>query len=75
MAIADNRQRIMPMPDDRGEGRSEKLGYPEAVRLTDPINATLRGEVNRGLHLNASIYAVHRVIMQHLNLPNNCIGG
>uniref|UniRef100_A0A804HSV4 rhamnogalacturonan endolyase n=1 Tax=Musa acuminata subsp. malaccensis TaxID=214687 RepID=A0A804HSV4_MUSAM len=46
MAIADNRQRIMPMPDDRGEGRSEKLGYPEAVRLTDPINATLRGEVD-----------------------------
>ncbi|THU63923.1 hypothetical protein C4D60_Mb01t20970 [Musa balbisiana] len=46
MAIADNRQRIMPMPDDRRDGRSHKLGYPEAVRLTDPTNAALRGEVD-----------------------------
>ncbi|RWW65835.1 hypothetical protein BHE74_00026838 [Ensete ventricosum] len=46
MAIADKRQRIMPMPDDRSDGRSETLGYPEAVRLTDPINAALRGEVD-----------------------------
>ncbi|RWV79497.1 hypothetical protein GW17_00059362, partial [Ensete ventricosum] len=56
MAIADKRQRIMPMPDDRSDGRSETLGYPEAVRLTDPINAALRGEVTRGLHLNASVF-------------------
>ncbi|CAL9073995.1 unnamed protein product [Musa textilis] len=46
MAIADNRQRIMPMPDDRDAGRSQKLGYPEAVRLTNPTNAALRGEVD-----------------------------
>ncbi|URD74020.1 Rhamnogalacturonate lyase [Musa troglodytarum] len=46
MAIADNRQRIMPMPEDREAGRSQKLGYSEAVRLTNPINAALRGEVD-----------------------------
>ncbi|RWW20019.1 hypothetical protein GW17_00015893 [Ensete ventricosum] len=31
MAIADNRQRIMPMPDDREAGRSQKLDYSEAT--------------------------------------------
>ncbi|URD72612.1 Rhamnogalacturonate lyase [Musa troglodytarum] len=46
MAIADNRQRIMPMPEDREAGRSQKLDYPEAVRLTNPTNAALRGEVD-----------------------------
>ncbi|THU63922.1 hypothetical protein C4D60_Mb01t20960 [Musa balbisiana] len=46
MAIADNRQRIMPMPDDREAARSQRLGYSEAVRLTNPINADLRGEVD-----------------------------
>ncbi|CAL9147719.1 unnamed protein product [Musa hybrid cultivar] len=46
MAIADNRQRIMPMPEDRQPGRSQKLDYSEAVRLTNPINAALRGEVD-----------------------------
>ncbi|XP_064965993.1 uncharacterized protein LOC135612876 [Musa acuminata AAA Group] len=46
MAIADNGQRIMPMPDDRRDGRSHKLGYPEAVRLIDPTNVALRGEVD-----------------------------
>ncbi|XP_065050416.1 probable rhamnogalacturonate lyase B isoform X2 [Musa acuminata AAA Group] len=46
MAIADNRQRIMPMPEDRAAGRSQRLGYAEAVRLTNPINADLRGEVD-----------------------------
>lgn len=46
MAIADNRQRIMPMPDDRLPGRCQQLAYPEAVLLTDPINPELRGEVD-----------------------------
>ncbi|URD72290.1 Rhamnogalacturonate lyase [Musa troglodytarum] len=57
MAIADNSQRIMPMPDDRRNVRSLKLGYPEAIRLTDPINAALRREVIR--------------VFQHLNLPKD----
>jgi len=46
MAIADDRQRIMPMPDDRMPGRCRQLAYPEAVLLTNPINPDLRGEVN-----------------------------
>jgi hypothetical protein len=46
MAMADNRQRIMPMPDDRLPPRGQQLAYPEAVLLVDPINPKLRGEVS-----------------------------
>ncbi|KAH9320068.1 hypothetical protein KI387_021837, partial [Taxus chinensis] len=46
MAIADDRQRIMPMPQDRLPGRCEQLAYPEAVLLTNPINKDLKGEVD-----------------------------
>lgn len=45
MAIADNRQRFMPLPDDRMPGRCEKLAYAEAVLLTNPIEPELKGEV------------------------------
>lgn len=45
MAIADNRQRIMPMPDDRFPARGQALAYPEAVLLVNPINPDLKGEV------------------------------
>ncbi|KAJ4776894.1 Rhamnogalacturonate lyase [Rhynchospora pubera] len=46
MAMADNRQRVMPMPDDRLPGRCQQLAYPEAVLLTNPMNPYLRGEVD-----------------------------
>ncbi|XP_031473350.1 uncharacterized protein LOC116245889 isoform X2 [Nymphaea colorata] len=46
MAIADDRQRIMPMPDDRLPGRGQPLAYPEAVLLVNPINPDLKGEVD-----------------------------
>ncbi|PKA46203.1 hypothetical protein AXF42_Ash015496 [Apostasia shenzhenica] len=46
MAMAENRLRIMPMPEDRMAGRCQQLAYPEAVRLTNPINPVLRGEVD-----------------------------
>ncbi|KAK9097004.1 hypothetical protein Sjap_022501 [Stephania japonica] len=46
MAIADDRQRIMPMPDDRLPDRCQVLAYPEAVLLTNPINPDLKGEVD-----------------------------
>ncbi|TVU48579.1 hypothetical protein EJB05_08220 [Eragrostis curvula] len=46
MALADNRQRIMPMPDDRLPPRGQQLAYPEAVLLVDPINPALRGDVD-----------------------------
>lgn len=45
MAMADNRQRIMPSPDDRLQGRCQPLAYPEAVRLLNPTNPELKGEV------------------------------
>ena len=45
MAIADNRQRFMPLPDDRLPGRGEVLAYPEAVQLVDPIEPEFKGEV------------------------------
>lgn len=47
MAMADNRQRIMPMPDDRLPPRGQQLAYPEAVLLVDPINPKLKGEVRK----------------------------
>ncbi|KAK1271793.1 hypothetical protein QJS04_geneDACA007519 [Acorus gramineus] len=46
MAIADNRQRKMPMPDDRKAPRGQKLAYPEAVRLINPIDPNMKGEVD-----------------------------
>lgn len=33
------------MPEDRMKGRGEKLAYPEAVMLTDPIDPEFKGEV------------------------------
>ncbi|XP_010244706.1 PREDICTED: probable rhamnogalacturonate lyase B [Nelumbo nucifera] len=46
MAMADNRQRFMPHPDDRLRGRCQPLAYPEAVLLTNPIEPQLKGEVD-----------------------------
>ncbi|XP_026657969.2 probable rhamnogalacturonate lyase B [Phoenix dactylifera] len=46
MAISDNKQRIMPMPEDRTPERCQQLAYPEAVLLTNPINPQLKGDVD-----------------------------
>ncbi|CAH9128690.1 unnamed protein product [Cuscuta epithymum] len=46
MAMADNRQRSMPLPDDRLPGRGQALAYPEAVLLVNPIEPELKGEVD-----------------------------
>jgi len=43
MAIADDRQRLMPTAEDRSTG--QPLDYPEAVLITNPSNPELRGEV------------------------------
>lgn len=45
MAIADDKQRKMPLPDDRMHSRCQTLAYPEAVLLVDPIDPELKGEV------------------------------
>lgn len=45
MAVDDNRQRCMPLPDDRLPRRSQPLAYAEAVRLVNPVNPELNGEV------------------------------
>lgn len=46
MAVADNRQRFMPLPDDRIPPRGQPLAYPEAVLLVDPIEPDFKGEVD-----------------------------
>ena len=45
MAISDDRQRYMPLPDDREPERGQPLAYPEAVKLINPIEPEFKGEV------------------------------
>jgi rhamnogalacturonan endolyase len=45
MAVSDTKQRFMPSPDDLLPTFSEKLAYPEAVRMITPKNVSFRGEV------------------------------
>ena len=45
MAITDEKQRIMPMPDDLLPDRGKQLIVPESVLLVNPINHDLKGEV------------------------------
>ncbi|XP_057418464.1 uncharacterized protein LOC130712662 [Lotus japonicus] len=44
MAIADDRQRVMPTAEDRATG--QRLDYDEAVLITHPSNPELKGEVD-----------------------------
>ncbi|CAA6657823.1 unnamed protein product [Spirodela intermedia] len=46
MAMADDRQRIMPMPQDRLPPRGYSLAFKEAVRLVNATNPALTGEVD-----------------------------
>ncbi|KAL5847069.1 hypothetical protein ACOSQ3_010593 [Xanthoceras sorbifolium] len=46
MAMADNRQRHMPLPEDRSTGRGQPLAYPEAVLLVNPTDSVCKGEVD-----------------------------
>lgn len=46
MAVADNRQRRMPLPDDRSPRRSSPLAYPEAVLIVHPVESEFKGEVH-----------------------------
>ncbi|KAG0559235.1 hypothetical protein KC19_10G089400 [Ceratodon purpureus] len=46
MAIADDRQRLMPRPEDLMPDRSQQLTYPGAHLLTNPIEPDFTGEVD-----------------------------
>ncbi|XP_030491647.2 uncharacterized protein LOC115707745 [Cannabis sativa] len=46
MAISDEKQRVMPMPQDLLPDRGKVLIVPESVLLVDPINPDLKGEVD-----------------------------
>ncbi|KAL7142803.1 hypothetical protein ABFS83_08G148900 [Erythranthe nasuta] len=46
MAITNEKQRVMPMPDDLLPGRGKQLIVPESVLLVNPINPDLKGEVD-----------------------------
>ncbi|KAJ8644111.1 hypothetical protein MRB53_005859 [Persea americana] len=46
MAITDEKQSIMPMPEDLSPRRCKVLALPESVLLTNPINPALKGEVD-----------------------------
>lgn len=45
MVVADNRQRFMPLPEDRSKERGQVLAYPEAVLLVNPVEPEFKGEV------------------------------
>lgn len=45
MVMADDRQRLMPLPEDRVPPRGKELAYPEAVLLVDPVEPEFKGEV------------------------------
>ncbi|XP_052190280.1 probable rhamnogalacturonate lyase B isoform X1 [Diospyros lotus] len=46
MAVADNRKRYMPLPEDRLPRRGQALAYPEAVLLINPVEPEFKGEVD-----------------------------
>ncbi|KAL6511177.1 hypothetical protein OROHE_020546 [Orobanche hederae] len=46
MAMSDNRQRYMPLPDDRSHDRCQPLDYSEAVLMVNPIEPEFKGEVD-----------------------------
>lgn len=51
MAVDQNLPRQMPLPDDRLPGRSQVLAYAEAVRLINPVDPKMKGEVHTELIL------------------------
>jgi rhamnogalacturonan endolyase len=55
MIAADNRQRYMPLPDDRLPPRGQPLAYPEAVQLVNPVEPDFKGEVCASLSLSLSL--------------------
>ncbi|KAL5102507.1 hypothetical protein RYX36_006834 [Vicia faba] len=46
MAVGNDRQRFMPLPDDRLPERGQELVPPEAVLLVNPVEPEFKGEVD-----------------------------
>ncbi|KAL3840492.1 hypothetical protein ACJIZ3_025083 [Penstemon smallii] len=46
MAVGDDKQRHMPLPEDRLPPRGRELAFPEAVLLVDPVEPEFKGEVD-----------------------------
>ncbi|XP_055834995.1 uncharacterized protein LOC129903461 isoform X1 [Solanum dulcamara] len=46
MVMADDRKRLMPLPEDRVPPRGKELAFPEAVLLVDPVEPEFKGEVD-----------------------------
>lgn len=60
MAVSDERQRKMPLPDDRIPPRGKELAFPEAVLLVDPVEPEFKGEV-----LLSTFLASHSFLIQN----------
>ncbi|KAL0440027.1 UNVERIFIED_CONTAM: hypothetical protein Slati_2485700 [Sesamum latifolium] len=46
LAITNDRQRRVPLPEDRVPPRGKELAYPEAILLVDPVEPEFKGEVD-----------------------------
>ena len=78
MAVDDNRQRWMPLPDDRLPRRSQPLAYGEAVRLINPVNPELCGEVTslstlRFISINLKHQILNHFLLLREIIPNNAV--
>ncbi|XP_071715327.1 uncharacterized protein [Rutidosis leptorrhynchoides] len=46
MAMSDDRQRRMPLFEDRSPKRSKPLAFPEAVHIVNPVEPEFKGQVD-----------------------------
>ncbi|KAL0324955.1 UNVERIFIED_CONTAM: hypothetical protein Sradi_5064800 [Sesamum radiatum] len=46
VAVTNDRQRRVPLPEDRVPPRGKELAFPEAVLLVDPLEPEFKGEVD-----------------------------
>lgn len=65
MAISDDKQRVMPLPEDLSNARCQQLAYKEAVLLLNPVNKALQGEVSTNL--------LGFVTCRFCTYPNECL--
>lgn len=61
MAMADDRQRHLPLPEDRVSPRGRELAFPEAVLLVDPIEPEFKGEVKKLKHKSNPFFFLQKL--------------